>query len=221
MDRMALIAATANRLGREIAAVLAHHVGRTLGLSNGDWFLNDTPSGLPDRYGEFSANHDAAFTSGELSVLAANLAARAAERALPGKSSTLEGEYFPFFPTDLYLLPDATTAVSYPLLAFAVGGGRPDLEIEDIRWEGISGTIPAGYGMSNTGVFGGLAPFETTSGWYYGVFEFAVGAEDTERTSDWFVIGHRLNLLINTNLIADPNMKTVAEDINADVKAQK
>jgi hypothetical protein len=219
--RMALIAGTINRLAREMAAVLAHHVGRSLGLANGDWFADDSPSGLPDRYGDFSANHDATFTSTELDTLAANLAAFTAKRALPGKSSELKGEYFPLFPTDPYLLADATTMVSYPLLAFATAGGRPDIEPEDVRWEGMSGTIPAGFGLTGAGIFGGKAPFESATGWYYGVYKFSVGAEDTGRKSDWFIIGHRLNLLINTALISDPNLRAVAEGINADVKAQK
>lgn len=117
-DRYRDIVNQTTRAAREIAALVAHHVGRAMGLAPGGQgpMANPSVSGYlwPTTAGLTFANSDVA-----------TLLANARLATLPGKSATLKIRYFPLLSTQPSLLPDATAGVDYAV-SWTFVGGRAD-----------------------------------------------------------------------------------------------
>jgi len=200
LDRWRDLVRAVELLGREIAAVAAHHVGRATGLSNTTIGLTSTP----DAVGIFSRTDDLGFSTAEEASLAAN----AVPHALPGRSSQLRAEVFPLIPSADYRLPEATTQESY-VVPIAPIGGRPDREPGDLVWTFAEGVMPFGIDVEQDGRIRGTAPFEDSGsvlGLYHGAFQFVLRVVDTgaEKNaplpSRRMQVLHRLDLVINEGI---------------------
>jgi hypothetical protein len=80
-------------LGRELAAIAAHHIARAMGVPNSDSVTPGNPlflSGTPDLFGQFAADEDVEFTDAEIEFL--GLQIRISN--LPGSSDVLEVRRF-------------------------------------------------------------------------------------------------------------------------------
>jgi hypothetical protein len=80
-------------LGREVAAIAAHHIARAMGVPNSDSVTPGNPlylSGTPDLFGQFAADEDVEFTDAEIEFL--GLQIRISN--LPGSSDVLEVRRF-------------------------------------------------------------------------------------------------------------------------------
>jgi len=103
------------RVAREIAALVAHHVGRAMGLAPG----GTGPMASPATSGYlWPTTTGLAFAPADLNALVAD----AAPRTLPGKSAGLAVHFFPLLATQPSLLPDSTAAVDYGVNWNFVGG---------------------------------------------------------------------------------------------------
>jgi hypothetical protein len=103
------------RASREIAALIAHQIGRSMGLAPG----GQGPMQNPSTAGYFwPTTAGLSFVQSDVSLLLAN----AATTTLPGKSSTLGVTYFPLLATQPSLLPDSTAGVPYAVNWNFVGG---------------------------------------------------------------------------------------------------
>lgn len=104
-----------SRAAREIAALVAHQVGRAMGLPAG----GAGPMANPDTAGNFwPENGGLAFNAADLQTLTAN----ASPALLPGKSAELVVGYFPLIATQPSRLTAATAAVDYAATWGFVGG---------------------------------------------------------------------------------------------------
>ncbi|MHC4471749.1 MAG: hypothetical protein ACYS99_12380 [Planctomycetota bacterium] len=208
MDRMEEIIRAVETLGREIAAIAAHHVGRAMGLSNSDSTQELFLSGTPDLYGQYSGDKMVAFQDAEIEQL--KTSARLVN--LPGKSRDLNANPFKLMPANVYLLPEVETNRAYDVKLMTMGG-RPDLVREDLKFEGIDGAIPIGFQLED-GHVRGTAPFFVGATFYLGAFQFRVRVTDKE-SSDGYVVPHRINLLINES---DPRAPTDVAEQNQAVR---
>jgi hypothetical protein len=175
IDRQVEIVRAVSALGRELAAIAAHHVARAMGLPNSDSVDGLFLSGTPDLFGQFAVDGEIAFKDQEIEALQA--LARLSN--LPGKSKDLNAKGFKLMPGNVYLLPEAETNVSYEEMFLTIGG-RPDLKREDLRFRGVDGSVPIGYDLMSDGYVEGLAPFFFGSEYYRGAFRFWLGMLNQE-----------------------------------------
>jgi len=182
------------RASREIAAIVAHHVGRAMGVAAG----GNGPMANPNVAGNmWPVNGQLAFDQADANTLLAN----AVPHQLPGKSGGLEVNYFPLLSTQPAYLPNLTTAVAYSVNWNFVGGranalpadysvkyvqGNPPLDLQ-LSYQGLSGTARL-YLNQSQGLF------------YCNISFFRIQVTDTvRRRASSFV--YRLNILPNVPLL--------------------
>jgi hypothetical protein len=186
------ISAAVNAAGKEIAGTIAHFVGRAMGVADAGPGL----SMVPTKVGEFATLATFGFTPAETAALTA-----AVRAGIPGKARTLQATWFGLRETVGYLLPDATTTKAYQK-AFQVAGGRPDLAPGDLEFQGIAGSIPAGFMVTGSGVLQGTAPLRyIDNSLVGGVYRFLVRARD-KGMGESILFSHRLNLLVDVNNVS-------------------
>lgn len=202
------IVAATHAAGKEIGATLAHFVARSMGVA-------DNISGLsyaPQKIGEYAAYSAFFFSAPEIALMKED-----ARPGLPGKSKTLEAGWFPPRETRPYLLPNATTTITYNE-GFTLVGGRPDRASGDIVYDGASGVIPPGFGILTSGALVGNAPLRYGDGTLVGgVYRFTVRYRDTVADETYF-FSHRLNLLVDVSKVEAAEVAT-AQTMNAQTLA--
>jgi hypothetical protein len=111
------------RVSREIAALIAHQIGRSMGLAPG----GQGPMQNPATAGYmWPTTAGLSFVQSDVSLLLAN----ATTATLPGNSATLKVTYFPLLATQPSILPDSTAAVPYAVNWSFVGGRANALETD-------------------------------------------------------------------------------------------
>jgi hypothetical protein len=212
IDRNALIVNATERLGREIAAVVAHHVANAMGVPP-----NGTTVGImsqPSRFGTFAATRDLAFTESELVTLREN----AKPSDLPGESFPLNANTFQVNP-GIPVLFEAFSGVAFEV-DFMPIGGRPERLKKDYGFEYLSAPLPTNFLITTDARLIGQPPALNPSN--PGLFPrdavlIQVKVEDNE-SSAGYVITHRLNVLIDTTQIPDAIIRQQAETLNASTR---
>jgi hypothetical protein len=197
--RYAEIVEQIERASREIAAIIAHHIGRSMGLAT----AGEGPMASPSFSGEMWVERASLdFSSANLG----SLRLTAVPHEMPGKSDRLKIAFFPIIDRQAELLsPNLITAVPYSI-KWEYVGGRCNAVPSDYRvsyargsevpigltlsFEGLSGTAPVCIGGQCTDV----------SNIYCGILEFAVIVEDIPRDKGSFLL-HRLKVLPNVPLL--------------------
>ncbi len=193
------------RASREIAAIAAHQIGRSMGLSTGGsgpmaspssaGYMWPTPAGLA-----FADPPDLA-----------TLRTNAVPHQLPGKTVPLLVAYFPLVSMQPYLLPDLTTDTNYSV-SWNFVGGRPNALPSDY-------TVAITYGIKPLGIttldFNGMAIkaplyLDASQGLFYAVLaRFELDVTDRQR-KDTTAFLYRLNVLPNI-----PELRPGVEQQNA------
>ncbi len=160
------------RASREIAAIVAHHIGRSMGLPTG----GSGPMAAPSDSGYlWPTTRGLAFAGPDVETLRANVV----PHELPGKSDKLVVTYFPLIATQPSLLPNLTTATDYAV-SWGHVGGRPNAVAADFAvtylglvpselaekkypkglqtpdFEGIRGNVPLYRDTAQTQIYGGI-----------------------------------------------------------------
>lgn len=193
-DRYAVIVNQITRASREIAAIVAHHVGKAMGIPD----EGTGPMANPDLAGAFwpftaSLN----FADGDV----VELISLAKAHELPGQTRDLNISYFPLLTTQAYLLPDLTTDVNYTA-TFNFVGGRPNATAESYRVFYAAGSeAPRGsFTLSFAGLSGKAPTMLAVNTFYCDIEYLRIGVEDVKRgTARAFLF--RLNVLPNVPLV--------------------
>lgn len=191
------------RASREVAAIVAHHVGRSMGLSPG----GAGPMANPDQAGNFwPANGSLDFSSDDMETLRTN----SVPAALPGKSEKLIIGYFPLISTQPSNLPPSTAATAYTA-DWNYVGGRANAKLGDfsVKFQNtldyggvqtaVRGSVTVDYtrlSITNTPVY-----IDVTAGLPYGgISYYRISVTDNVRggTSVFF---YRLNVYPNFNML--------------------
>jgi len=203
--RYKLIVPAIEMLGKEIAAIAAHHIARAMGLTNGDDGLMDTPA----LFGEFAATEDLGFTTAELT----DLWDMAKPMLLPGKSTFLRMKPFQGNPGQPSVIEFFGGTVNQER-QFLPTGGRPDKKPSDMRYEIYYNTTgPLGVVWPENGTLGLVSaspPIRLNGALYTDAVLFVVVVRDTVDGSTVVTWGHRMNVLVDTS---NPNL-TPAEAVN-------
>lgn len=190
------------RASREIAAILAHHIGRSMGLADDGLgpMANPTEAG-----NSWQVNGSLNFAAADIQTMLGN----AVPNALPGKSEKLIVSYFPLISTQpSYLKPDMTAAVAYTV-DWNYVGGRANAKLGDysVKYQstldyggvqtGLRGSVTVDYtrmSITNTPVY-----IDTASGLPYGgISYFRVFTTDNVRDTTTSFL-YRLNVYPNFN----------------------
>jgi hypothetical protein len=188
-----------SRASREIAAIIAHHVAKAMGLPSG---ADSGPMSNPESAGNLwvlpSSLH---FTDADANTLRT----AAVPHQLPGKSSQLHVRYLSFVTTHTYLLEECTTEVAYST-RFGFVGGRPNAAKADYRVQYVQGsTVPVGMKLTYDGL-DGKAPLwlnQSRNIYYCTVAKFRVAVTDSVRGGTRF-FDYRLNVIPNVPLLPAP-----------------
>ena len=191
------------RASREIAAIVAHHIGRSMGLSAG----GNGPMANPTVAGNmWPTNGVLAYDQADAMTLIAN----AVPHQLPGKSGPLTVNYFPLLSTQTAYLPNLTTAMDYSVNWNFVGG-RANALPADYTVKYTGGNPPLDLVLSYQGLSGKTRLYLSQSQglFYCTISYFRMTATDTVRgTSTSFI--HRLNILPNVPLLRPGTEQTNA-----------
>jgi hypothetical protein len=192
--RYSVVVTQTTRAAREIAAIVAHHIGRAMGLLD----EGSGPMANPADAGYFwPTTAGLAFTDPDLQTLRGN----AVSHALPGKQKTLSIRFFPFISLQPYKMPDCTTAVAYSV-PWNFVGGRPNAIPSDYTVKYGAGNPPSGMTLSFTGL-AGTAPLwinQSQNNFNAGISYFRMDVRDTVRGGVAAFL-HRLNILPNIPLL--------------------
>jgi hypothetical protein len=138
-DRYREIVTQITRASREVAAIVAHHIGKAMGAEDGS---ETGPMANPAASGDmWPPTRDLAFTETEATTLRTNFV----PHQVPGKSGQLRVVYFPIITTQAGLLdPCVTTEPASTYNAnFGFVGGRPNADPSDFRVQYVVGsTLP-------------------------------------------------------------------------------
>lgn len=191
------------RVSREYAAVVAHHIGRCMGVASG----GGGPMATPTTAGGFwEERNSLSFVTADLTTMRS----QTVPHQLPGRSKRLVVNFLPLrsmvpltsAQNFVHVLPDLTTDVEYTAELLLVGG-RPNALPEDYRLRYIIGSdVPIGLERTFTDMTGTIPTLTANStlnclGRPH-VFQFAI--EDRDRNSVWFSI-FRLNVLPNLAVV--------------------
>lgn len=133
-DRYAAIANQVTRASREIAAIVAHHVGKAMGLSDG---ASSGPMSNPTTAGDLWATQTSAkYANQEVSYLRDH----AVPHQLPGTSRQLQIVYLPLLTQQAAQLADCVTPMAYSA-KFKFVGGRPNAVPADYRVQYVAGGV--------------------------------------------------------------------------------
>lgn len=177
------------RCSREIAAIVAHHIGKAMGVADG----GTGPMQNPSSAGAMWLTHQSlSFGAGDLTTLGAN----AVNSDLPGTSDKLNVGFFPLVSTRPGLLPNATTDEAYTTTWDFVGG-RNNAIPSEYKVQYVRGsTVPIGMTLSYAGLSGTPPLFLTTNVFYCSLAIFQIAVTDERRGGTRFFI-YRLNVLPN------------------------
>ncbi len=193
--RYAEIVTQFERAAREIAGIVAHHVGRAMGLAT----AGSGPMAAPTESGSMATERTTlAFSSADMATLRGNAVAH----ELPGKSDLLRVSFFPIVDRQPELLPNLTTATAYEVKWDFVGG-RCNAVPADYRLSYLQGSHrPLGLTLSFTSLAGTAptclngATCTSIGDVYCRVAVFAVQVDDTVRGGG-SLLYHRLKILPN------------------------
>ncbi len=149
-ERMEEIVLQTERVAREIAAVVAHHIAKAIGTDSG----GSGPTANPTVAGEMYVDRTSLFFDDADIV---DMVGRAVPHGMPGKADRLTIPWFTLATTQEFRLPDALTDEEY-FGPFALFGGRPNARNNELkagyhsssdkppgmelRIQGIQGTSP-------------------------------------------------------------------------------
>jgi hypothetical protein len=182
------------RASREIAAIVAHHIGRAMGVAAG----GNGPMANPNVAGNmWPKNGELAFDQADANTLIAN----AVPHQLPGKSGGLEVTYFPLISTQPAYLPNLTTAVAYSINWNFVGG-RANALPADYSVKYVQGNPPLDLQLSYQGLSGTARLYlsQSQGRFYCNISLFRIQVTDTVRDRAASFI-YRLNILPNVPLL--------------------
>ena len=193
-DRYKEIVEQCTRAAREIAAIIAHHVGKAMGIEDG---VALGPMSNPTLAGDlWPTTASLQFSAGEIATMRAN----AQPSRLPGTTKPLVVGFFPLVTTHTYLLEEATTDKTYgaPSEArFGFVGGRPNARKTDYRVQYVVGSVvPLGLTLSFDGLDGKppLWISQVSNQFYYARAIFRIAVTDKERDTVKF-FQYRLNIV--------------------------
>ena len=182
------------RASREIAALIAHHIGRAMGLPAG----GGGPMANPTTAGAFwITTPSLTFTHDDL----ATLRGAAKVNVLPGTSASLTVGYFPLIAMPTAFLPNCKTQVPYTV-DWNYSGGRANAVEGDYGVKYSGGNPPLDLTVSVRGITGTARLYLDASQalFYCNIHYFRVTATDTVRdTATSFI--YRLNVLPNLALL--------------------
>lgn len=150
-DRYAEIVKQCERVSREVAALVAHHVAKAMGAPDGS---PTGPLSNPTTSGDLWATLGSPeFSTSELSTMRS----AAVPHQLPGQSRQLQITWFPLLPTRVSPLPDCVTPTSYSA-TFGFVGGRPNAVPGDYKVQFVLGGIlpPPQLGLSFNAISGNV-----------------------------------------------------------------
>ncbi len=200
--RYAAIVTQLERAAREIAAIIAHHVGRAMGLPT----AGTGPMDAPSTSGKMWTDRDTlSFAGADLTTLRNNAVAH----ALPGKSGKLKVIFLPLQDQQPELLPNLTTGSAYST-DWDFVGGRCNAKPADYRMQytpgsrvlpqttlthtSLSGTVPV---CADGGSCANISAV------ICGVFSFQLAITDTVRDEVTFIF-HRLKALPDLGQLPGP-----------------
>ena len=198
-DRYKDVVNQVTRAAREIAAIVAHHVGKAMGAEDGK---ATGPMSNPTTAGDLWPTTTAlAFSDAELT----SLRGLAVPHALPGTTSDLRVGYFPLVTTHTYRFggnEECLTAVPYSA-RFGLVGGRPNAVREDYKVQYVLGSaVPRGLTLSYDGL-DGTAPLyadQANNVFYWGIVVFRIAVTDQVRSGTKF-FQYRLDVIPNKPLL--------------------
>jgi hypothetical protein len=185
------------RAAREVAALVAHQIGRATGLTPG----GPGPMASPTTAGYlWPTTQGLAFSESDVALLRTN----AKPTQVHGKSKALLIGWFPLISTTPSYLPNLTTDVAYSVNWNYVGG-RPNASPNDYSVKFTAGNPPIGLTLTWTGL-AGKAPLyiDATQGLFYAAISYTrITVTDIVRgdRSDFF---YRLNVLANVAALKPP-----------------
>jgi len=205
IGRNADIVRATERLGREIAAIVAHHAARAMGIENDDDGIMSTPT----RFGDFSKDRRIAFEDAELTLLAVS----ARDSDLPGNSVVLLVRPFPLAPRQGVM--EAFSGESFAQSLNPVGG-PPELGIEEFDIDIRFSRLPTGFAVTEGNQLVGNPPDAAPDnpGAYRRAAQliqvFVTDPETLARRE----FRSRINLLVDLDTIPNPGTRDVAVGMN-------
>lgn len=191
------------RISREIAAAVAHQVGRAMGLSAG----GQGPMANPSTAGVlWPTTTSLAFSNADLATLRGNAVAH----QLPGTGPAFTPTYFPLRSTQAAVLPDLTTDVAYSV-DWNYVGGRPNAVPADYAVKFSGGTRPLDLAVTYKGLAGKARLYldASTGSFYCDLAIFRITVTDSLRGGAVSFV-YRLNVLANV-----PKLRPGVEQTNA------
>lgn len=193
-DRYKDVVLQFTRAAREIAAVIAHHVGKAMGVEDG---VPVGPMSNPTLAGDlWPTTTSLRFSDNEIATMRAN----AHPSALPGTTRNLTVTFFPLVTTHTYLLEECTTDSAYGAPSqgrFGLVGGRPNAPTTDYRVQYVVGSVvPRGLTLSFDGL-DGKAPLwldQASNQFYFARAIFRIAVTDKVRNTVKF-FQYRLNIV--------------------------
>jgi hypothetical protein len=192
------------RASREIAAIVAHHIGRATGLPAG----GNGPMANPSVAGNlWPVSGALAFDQADLATLMASAVAN----QLPGNSGVLGINYFPLLSTQPSVLPPSTAAVDYSVNWNFVGGRPNAVPDADYRvknksvldYGGVLTSVRGTFAVDFTGLRVTNSPVYIDSAIglpYAGIAFFRVSVTDVVRDKTVTFL-YRLNVMPNFTLL--------------------
>ena len=190
-DRYAEIVKQVERCSREIAALVAHHILKSMGQDDG----GNGPSANPTEAGNMWPKYKE-FGIGDGD--AANLRDLAVPHSLPGRGGKLDIGYFPLNTTQEFLMANLTTEEHYVAL-FKFVGGRPNAVSED-RLVQTTSTRPLNLSVNYQGISGTAPLFISQNAFYCEISVFTVRVTDTKRGGRASFV-YRINVLPNVPML--------------------
>lgn len=186
------------RAAREIAAVIAHHVGKAMGLPDG----GNGPMANPATAGDFWPTTTALFFA-DADVF--SLQAAAVPHELPGNTRRLTIGYFPLRTTQAFrLTPNCETGKPYAT-TWNLVGGRPNASLADYRaFYGSGSEVPRGLTLSVAGLSGTAPPMFATNVPYCDDVRMRILFED-KKTSNATLFQWGLKVLPDENYSGIPS----------------
>ncbi|MCE9634076.1 MAG: hypothetical protein K8T90_00085 [Planctomycetes bacterium] len=212
-DRYKDVVTQVTRASREIAAIVAHHVGKAMGAEDG---ASTGPMSNPTAAGDlWPTTASLRFSDAELAALRG----LAVPHALPGTTSELRVGWFPLVTTHIYRFGGAEeclTAVPYSA-RFGIVGGRPNALKADYKVQYVLGSnVPRGLTLSFDGL-DGTAPLYADAAnnvFYWGIVVFRIAVTDQVRNTTKF-LQYRLDVIPNKPLLPTNLWPSVDTAINS------
>jgi hypothetical protein len=209
--RNADIVRATERLGREIAAIVAHHAARAMGVGNGD----DGIMGTPELFGEFSEDRRIAFGRPESELLRLN----SRDSDLPGNSVALIAQPFPLAPGQG--LMEVFSGESFDESLNPVGG-PPELRFEEYDITTQVSRLPVGFEITAENDLVGNPPAADPGnpGAYpraATLIRLFLTDPETQLPREF---RYRINLLVDLDTLPNRGTRAVAAEMNERTRAE-